>query len=66
MLRKRCSWRPASSASQGEGQTALSSITDDASTPPLTERLKPEPFRTQKEGAVVGTLAERMGTNEVS
>src|SRR5438874_4701294 len=63
---KRCSLRLASSASQGEGQTARISITDDGSTHPLAERLKPEPFRTQKEGAVLGILAERVGTNEVS
>ena len=32
----------------------------------LAERLKPEPFRTQKEVAVLGILAERVGINEVS
>jgi len=42
------------------------STTDDGSTHPLAERLKPGPFRTQKEVAVLGILTERMGTNEVS
>ena len=46
--------------------TARTSITDDGSTRPLAERLKPEPFCTQDEVAVPGTLAGRMGTNEVS
>src|SRR2546421_6756974 len=54
------------SASQGEGHTARISTTDDGSTHPLAERLKPEPFRTQKEVAVLGILAERVGINEVS
>jgi len=63
---KRCSLRLASSASQGEGHTAQTSTTDDGSTHPLAERSKPEPFRTQKEVAVLGILAEGMGTSEVS
>ena len=57
---------PASSASQGAGQTARISTTEDGSTHPLAERLKPEPFRTQNKVAVLGTLAGRMGTSEVS
>ena len=64
--RKRCSLRLASSASQGAGQTARISTTEDGSTHPLAERLKPEPFRTQNKVAVLGTLAGRMGTSEVS
>jgi len=28
--------------------------------------LKPEPFRTRDKVAILATLAERMGTNEVS
>jgi len=45
---------------------ARTSITDDASTHPLAERLRPEPFRTRDKVAVLGTLAGRMGTNELS
>jgi hypothetical protein len=41
------------SASQGEGHTARTSTTDDASTRPLAERLKPGPFRAQDEVAVL-------------
>jgi hypothetical protein len=64
--RKRCSLRPASSAQEGESRIARTSITEDGSTRPLAERLQPEPFRTQNEVAMLNTLAERMGTNEVS
>ena len=63
---KRCSLRLASSAQYGESRIARTSITDDGSTRPLAERLKPEPFCIQDEVAVLGTLAERMGTDEVS
>src|SRR5207245_7545568 len=63
---KRCSLRLASSAQEGESKIARTSITEDGSTHPLAERLKPEPFCTWKKVAVLGTLAERMGTNEVS
>ncbi len=45
---------------------ARTSITEDGSTRPLAERLKPEPSGTQDKVAVLGTLAGRMGTNEVS
>ena len=54
------------SAQYGEGRIARTSITEDGSTRPLAERLQPEPFCTQDEVAVPGTLAERMGANEVS
>jgi hypothetical protein len=54
------------SASQGEGHTAQTSTTDDGSTRPLVERLKPGPFRAEDKVAVLGTLAERMGSNELS
>jgi hypothetical protein len=54
------------SASQGEGQTARISTTDDVSTHPLVERLKPEPSCTRNKVAVRGILAGRMGTSEVS
>jgi len=64
--RKRCSLRPASSASQGESDTARTSTTDDGSTRPLAERLQPEPFCTRDKVAILGTLTGRMGTNEVS
>ncbi len=63
---KRCSLRLASSAQYGEGSIARTSITEDGSTRPLAERLKPEPSGTQDKVAVMGTLAGRMGTNEVS
>src|SRR6059058_3368033 len=63
---KRCSLRLASSAQEGEGRIARTSITEDGSTHPLAERLRPEPFCTWNKVAVLGTLAERMGTNEVS
>ena len=64
--RKRCSLRLASSAQYGESRIARTLITDDGSTHPLAERLKPEPFDTQDKVAVLSTLSERMGTNEVS
>ena len=64
--RKRCSLRLASSAQYGEGSIARTSITSDGSTRPLAERLKPEPFCTQDNVAVLGILTERTGTNEVS
>ncbi len=64
--RKRCSLRSASSAQYGEGRIARTSITEDGSTRPLAERLEPEPFRTQNKVAILNTLAERRGTNEVS
>ncbi len=54
------------SAPYGKGRIARASITEDGSTRPLAERLEPEPFCTQDEGAVPGTLAGRMGTTEVS
>ena len=63
---KRCSPRLASSASQGEGHTARTSTTDDASTHPLEERLRTGSFRARDEVAVSGTLTERMGSNELS
>ena len=64
--RRRWSLRPASSAPEGESSIARTSITDDGSTHPLAERLKPEPFRTRDKVAIPDTLARRMGTNEVS
>ena len=63
---KRCSLRPASSAQYGEGRIARTSITDDASTRPLAERLEPEPFCTRNKVAVRGILVGRMGANEAS
>ena len=63
---KRCSLRPASSASHGEGHPARTSTTDDASTHPLEERLKTGSFRARDQVAVSGTLTERMGSNELS
>lgn len=59
---KRCSLRLASSAQEGESSITRTSITDDASTHPLAERLRPEPFRTRDKVAVLGTRAGRMGT----
>jgi hypothetical protein len=50
----------------GQVMTIESHTTEDASTHPLAERLQPEPFRTQKEVAVLGALAGRMRTSEVS
>jgi hypothetical protein len=64
--RKRCSLRFASSAQEGESRIARTSITEDGSTHPLAERLQPEPFDTRDKVAVLSTLSERMGTNEVS
>jgi len=64
--RKRCSLRLASSAQYGEGSIARTSITDDGSTHPLAERLRPEPSGTRNKVAVLGILTGRMGTNEVS
>jgi len=62
--RKRCSfWAEPRSAPDGEGRSARTSSTEDGSTRPLAERL--EPFSTQDEVAVLGTLGERRGTNEV-
>ena len=63
---KRCSFRLASSAQYGESRIARTSITEDGSTHPLAERLKPEPSGTQDKVAVLGILAGGMGTNEVS
>jgi len=54
------------SAQYGEGRIARTSITEDGSTRPLAERLKPEPFSTWNKVAVLGTLVGRMGTNEAS
>jgi hypothetical protein len=48
------------------GSSPPDSITDDGSTHPLAERLKPEPSGTQDKVAVLSILAGRMGTNEVS
>ncbi len=45
---------------------AQTSITEDVSTRPLAERLKPEPPCTWDQVAVLGTLAGRMGANEAS
>src|SRR6266487_3944517 len=64
--RKRYSLRLASSAQEGESRIARTSITEDGSTHPLAERLRPEPFATRDKVAVLGILSERMGTNEVS
>jgi hypothetical protein len=46
--------------------TIESHTTEDGSTRPLAERLEPEPLGTQGKVAVLGTLAGRMGTNEIS
>jgi hypothetical protein len=54
------------SASHGEGQTAQTSTTDDASTHPLEERLRTGSFRARDKVAVSCTLTERMGSNELS
>jgi hypothetical protein len=63
---KRCSLRLASSASQGEGHTARTSTTEDASTHPVEERLRTGSLRARDKVAVSGTLTERMGSNEPS
>ena len=63
---KRCSLRLASSAQEGEGMIARTSITEDGSTRPLAERLQPEPFCTRNKVAVRGILAGRMGASEAS
>ena len=54
------------SASQGEGHTARTSTTDDGSTHPLEERLRTGSFRARDKVAVLDTLTERMGSNELS
>jgi hypothetical protein len=64
--RKRCSSRLVSSAQYDESWIARTSITEDASTRPLAERLKPEPSGTQGKVAFLSTLVGRMGTSEVS
>jgi hypothetical protein len=50
----------------GQVMTIESHTTEDASTRPLAEHLKPGPFRAQDEVAVLGTLTEWMGSNELS
>jgi hypothetical protein len=53
-------------AEKGQVMTIESHTTEDGSARPLVERLKPEPCCTWNKVAVPGTLAARMGINEIS